>query len=71
MESVGIGGILMIGNPNQQLLEMPVGIDKVGLVVVGGLNPIAAVEESGIATRSRAMSTLYDYENLVTFKELL
>jgi repressor of nif and glnA expression len=50
---------------------MPVGIDKVGLVVVGGLNPIAAVEESGIATRSRAMSTLYDYENLVTFKELL
>jgi repressor of nif and glnA expression len=71
MESVGIGGILMIGNPNQQLLEMPVGIDKVGLVVVGGLNPIAAVEESGIATRSRAMSTLYDYENLVSFKELL
>lgn len=71
LQEKGIGGILAIGNPNQKLLEMPVGIDKVGIVVVGGLNPVAAVEEAGIATRSRAMSALYEYSKLIRFKELL
>jgi repressor of nif and glnA expression len=71
MEKEGLGGILAIGNPNQKLLEMPVGIDKVGIVVVGGLNPVAAAEEAGIPTRSRAMSTLFKYSDLVRFKELL
>lgn len=71
MQEEGIGGILAMGNPNQKLLEMPVGTDNVGIVVVGGLNPIAVVEEAGISTRSRAMSTLYEYSDLVRFKNLL
>lgn len=71
MKEEGIGGILAIGNPNQELFEMPVGTDKAGIVVVGGLNPVAAVEEAGIATMSRAMSTLYEYSDLLPFEELL
>src|SRR4030042_2527760 len=31
----GIGGILLIGNPNQPLLEMPVSMDKAGMIIVG------------------------------------
>lgn len=71
MADTGIGGILLIGNPNQPLLEMPVGIDKAGIVVVGGLNPVAALEEAGIPTESRAMSTLYEYSKLISFKDAL
>ncbi len=71
MTDIGIGGILLIGNPNQPLLEMPVGIDKAGIVVVGGLNPVAALEEAGIPTESRAMSTLYEYSKLISFKDAL
>lgn len=71
MISKGIGGILMIGGPNKPLLEMPVGIDKVGMVIVGGLNPISALEESGIPTESAAMSTLYEYSKLNSFKEAI
>jgi repressor of nif and glnA expression len=67
----GIGGILMIGNPNQPLLEMPVAVDKAGMVIVGGLNPLAALEEAGIQTASKAMSTLYRFSELIKFKELL
>lgn len=70
MREEGLGGILAIGNPNQKLLEMPVGTDKAGLVVVGGLNPIAAAEEAGIAAKSRAMSTLCEYTKLIPFSEL-
>ncbi len=64
----GIGGILLIGNPNQPLLEMPVSLDKAGMIIVGGLNPIAALEEAGIPSISKAMSTLYKFSELVTFK---
>jgi len=71
MKEKGIGGILLIGNPNQPLLEMPVGLDKVGMIIVGGLNPIAAIEEAGIKTVSKAMSTLYKFSDLIKFKELL
>lgn len=67
----GIGGILLIGEPNKPLLEIPVGIDKAGVVVVGGLNPIAAIEESNIQTVSKAMSTLYEYSKLKDFKDIL
>lgn len=71
MKDKGIGGILLIGSPNKPLLEVPVGVDKVGIVIVGGLNPIAAIEESGIQTESKAMSTLYPYSNLKKFDSLI
>jgi repressor of nif and glnA expression len=71
MAGIGIGGILLIGSPNQPLLEMPVSLDKAGMVVVGGLNPIAALEEAGISTESMAMSTLYEYSKLISLKDVL
>ncbi len=71
MTERGIGGILLIGEPNRPLLEIPVGIDKVGMVIVGGLNPVAALEESGIPTESRAMSTLHEYSGLTSFQGVL
>lgn len=71
MKERGIGGILLFGNPNQPLLEIPVSMDKAGMVIVGGLNPIAALEETGISTVSKAMSTLYKFSDLIRFKELL
>ena len=70
LKEKGIGGILLIGNPNQPLLEIPVGMDKAGIIVVGGLNPIAALEEAGIPTLTRAMSTLFPFSELVPFEEI-
>lgn len=71
LKAIGIGGVLLIGNPNQPLYEMPVSFDKAGMVIVGGLNPIAALEESGIPTDSAAMAALYSYTDLLPFKEVL
>lgn len=68
---IGIGGILSIGNPNQPLLEMPVGMDKAGMILVGGLNPAAALAESGIESESKAMAILYPYTELVAFSEAI
>jgi HTH-type transcriptional regulator, global nitrogen regulator NrpRI len=65
----GIGGKIIFGKPNQPLLDIPVGADKVGMIAVGGLNPIAAAEESGVRTESMAMSTLYEYSKLLSFND--
>ncbi len=70
MADRGIRGLLLIGSPNTPLLEVPVGIDKVGIVVVGGLNPVALLEEQGVPTESKAMSTLYDYSRLIAFSDI-
>jgi repressor of nif and glnA expression len=45
-----------------------VGIDRADIVIVGGLNPIAVLEEHGIATESKAMSTPLDDTRLNPFK---
>ncbi len=70
LRTIGIGGILLVGNPNQPLVQVPVGIDRAGIIVVGGLNPVAALEEAGISTENTAMSILKDYSELVSFKEV-
>lgn len=66
----GIKGVILMGSPNKPLLEMPVGMDKAGVVIVGGLNPVAALEEQGIPTESKAMSTLHGYSRLTRFEEI-
>lgn len=69
-EEAGIGGALYIGKPEQSVLGMPVGVERVGLVIPGGLNPVAACEEWGIETESKALSTLVDYKQLKDFDSI-
>lgn len=71
LASIGIYGVLLMGKPSQTVLGIPVGVDRVGMVVAGGLNPIAAVEEVGISTESKALSTLIDYRELRSFWSIL
>lgn len=70
LAQVGLGGLLVVGKPNRPLLEVPVPEGRAGLVVLGGLNPIAAVHEAGIPTRSKALTGLYEFERLASFREL-
>lgn len=41
----GWGGVLAFGQPNEAILGIPVGMDRVGISMVGGLTPGAAVME--------------------------
>ena len=70
LDKIGLGGILVIGKPGRPLLEIPVSEGRVGMIVSGGLNPLAAVEESGITTENIAMRTLFEFEQLIPFWEL-
>jgi HTH-type transcriptional regulator, global nitrogen regulator NrpRI len=70
LDKVGLGGILLVGRPGQPLLDIPVAEGRAGMVVAGGLNPLAALEESGVATQNIAMGTLYDFRQMLPFWEI-
>jgi len=50
--------------------EIPVELNRVGIILLGGLNPVAAAEEAGIEAENHAMSTVTEYQNLIKFWEL-
>lgn len=58
LRTEGLGGALVVGKPGQPLLGIPVSDGHAGLVVLGGLNPIAAIREAGYAVRIRSLAGL-------------
>lgn len=70
LAQIGLGGVLLVGKPNRPLLDVPVPEGRAGLVVLGGLNPLAAVQEAGITTKNKALTGLFEFERLAPFREL-
>jgi len=70
LREAGIDGLILMGKPNETICEIPVGVNKIGIILQSGLNPIAAAAEAGIEVVSRAMSGLIDYSKLRRFVEL-
>jgi repressor of nif and glnA expression len=70
LKEVEIGGVLTIGNTSESVCQIPVELNRVGIVLIGGLNPVAAAEEAGIHAENHAMGTVVEYKNLTKFEEL-
>ena len=68
--TVGIGGVVYMGNASEAVCQIPVGVNKVGMILLGGMNPIAAAEEAGLQAESAANSGTIDFERLVSFWDL-
>jgi hypothetical protein len=70
LADIGLGGVIMVGRPGQPLLDIPVSTGKVGIIVAGGLNPVAAIEEAGLCTTSNAMHNLCEFSELQTIESM-
>ena len=70
LREAGLGGLIVMGEPSQPVCEMPIALNRVGMVLMGGLNPVAAAEEQGIEAENLAMSTVMEYRDLINFKEV-
>ncbi|MEI8353248.1 MAG: NrpR regulatory domain-containing protein [Lentisphaerota bacterium] len=57
----GLNGLLAMGRPNQPLFGIPVSDGHAGLVVLGGLNPVAAIREAGYSVRLRSLAGIEEY----------
>ena len=71
LNQAGLRGLLVIGDTSEPVCEVPVELNKIGMVLLGGLNPVAAAEEAGIEAENHAMSTVMEYRDLIKFEELL
>jgi repressor of nif and glnA expression len=69
LEGIGLGAFVKIGASGQPVLGCPVSEGRIGTVVVGGLNPIAILEESGYRVESRALSGMLEYNRLFPYVE--
>ena len=70
LKDAGIRGILAMGNVSEPVCEIPIELNRVGVILTGGLNPVAAAAEAGIVSESHAMSTVVDYQKLVKVSEV-
>jgi len=71
LKETGLGGLIMMGNVSEAVCGIPIGLNRVGVILLGGLTPVAAAVEAGIEVENHAMSTLLEYESLRKFQGLI
>jgi len=71
MKLAGLGTFLTLGWPGHSVLQVPINWGRLGGIVIGGLNPIAILEESGMNVISKAVSGLVEYNSLFPVIELM
>ena len=70
LREAGIGGVYTLGNTSEPLCQIPVSMNRIGFVQLGGLNPVAAAVEAGIEIENIAESGLIDFQQLHSYLEL-
>ncbi|HBL22865.1 MAG TPA: hypothetical protein DDZ40_01965, partial [Deltaproteobacteria bacterium] len=70
LKRIGLGGLVRIGLAGQPLLDIPVNEGRVGAIVIGGLNPVSILEETGVRAYSRALAGLIDFSRLFRYEEM-
>jgi hypothetical protein len=69
MGKCGLGGVLSVGDPSRPLLDIPVAEGRAGMIVVGGLNPIAAAHEAGIRLSMVSLAGLENFDSFMNYQE--
>jgi len=67
---IGLWGLVKIGKPGQAVLDIPVAEGRIGAIIIGGLNPVSILEETGVRAYSRAMAGLIDFNRLFRYEEM-
>ncbi len=71
LRSAGIGGLIVMGRPGEAVCQVPTEPNRIGMILHGGLNPIAALHEDGLTVETHAMSAVMDYDELSPISSLL
>ncbi len=71
LKVAGLEGLLLMGNTSEPVCEIPVELNRIGIILFNGLNPVAAAKEAGIEAESHGMSTVVEYQSLIKFQEVI
>jgi len=70
LKDAGIGGVYVLGNISEPVCQIAVGPNRVGMVLLGGLNPVAAAVEAGIEVENISESGMIEFQELRSFWQL-
>lgn len=70
VKEAGISGVYALGNTSEPVCQIAIGLNRVGMVLLGGLNPVAAAVEAGIEVENIAESGIINFEQLISFWQL-
>jgi repressor of nif and glnA expression len=70
LKEAGLGSLMLMGKPGEPICEVPVDPNRVGVLLLGGLNPVAAAEEAGIEAENAAICSVVEYSQLRSFWDL-
>ena len=70
LKEAGIGGVYTLGNTSEPICQIAVSLNRAGVILLGGLNPMAAAVEAGIEVENISESGLIDYQQLTSFWQL-
>jgi repressor of nif and glnA expression len=70
LKAAGINGVFALGNISEPICQISIGMNRVGMVLLGGLNPVAAAAEAGIEVENAAESGMLDFQQLVSFWQI-
>jgi repressor of nif and glnA expression len=70
LKDAGIDGVSILGNTSEPVCQIAVGPNRIGMVMLGGLNPVAAAVEAGVEVENISESGMIDFEKLRSFQQL-
>jgi repressor of nif and glnA expression len=70
LKEAGIVGVYYMGRISEPVCQIAVGLNRVGIILLGGLNPVAAVVEAGFDVENMAESGMIDFKQLVNIWQL-
>ena len=70
LKESGIHGVHAMGNTSEPVCQIAIGMNRVGMVLLGGLNPVAAAVEAGIEIENIAESGMIEFNQLASFWKL-
>jgi len=71
LRNAGVNGVLAMGDTSSKICETNVELNKIGLILIGGLNPVAAAVEAGFESESHSMNTILEYGELSDYRKSL
>ena len=71
LKKSNIGVVLTVGGIGEPLCEISAEPNRIGIVLLNGLNPVAAAVEAGVEVETRGMSTVIEYKDLTIFEEVM
>jgi len=70
LKETGINGVYVLGNISEPVCQIAVGMNRIGMVLFGGLNPLSAAVEAGIRIENVGESGMMDFQSLTSFRKI-